>query len=411
MTDTNKFIHRILGCLPLLSFPFFCGSCDDADIDNYTFATVDWISDSDTLVNASSHEYIVEFDKNKCPANMNDWYFSLISMYDYEYGDNGSDNWYLMSEGQSYEGVTCEKLSDNCASLGWIVAEKIEDNKNHRFKITIKENTSGKKRAARIAIKLRVGKNSDVGSEYFVYQDGQSSNEPYEVKIRYKSRVYFSMAHIDEDGNAVYEDSLFLEKLREIGSRDDVEAFVMGDDGIVDYFDSDDFASQPALKRMMQPIPDSEIVNVYPVGTTRGYSSMFAHCDDTALGFVEMFDDNNFKDTSIHQNLYEPFRCFDVVDMKDRGLNDKISSLVLTYQGDDPDICAVLTVWEDAFFNNGDNDRTKHKINFVASYKDRMAFSVNLKSVPCLNSSNTWNDRISSCSFHFGYYGLYPKEY
>ena len=50
---------------------------------------------------------------------------------------------------------------------------------------------------------------------------------------------------------------------------------------------------------MMQPIPASEIVNVHPVSATRGYSSMFAHCDDTALGFVEMFDVNNFKNRSI----------------------------------------------------------------------------------------------------------------
>ena len=411
MTGINKRSFKTLAYLFFLPLSLLYGGCDNSDVDNYTYIGMDCIANPDTVVNASAHEYLVEFDKNKCPDNMNDWYFNLISMYDYEYGDNGIDNWYLMSEGQSYEGVTCEKMSDNCVSLGWIIAEKIDDGGSPKFKITIKENASNKKRAARIGLGLRAGKYADYGCEYFVYQDGASSNEPYEVKIRYKSRVYTSMAHIDEDGNAVYEDSLFLEKLREIGSRDDVEAFVMGNDGIVDYFDSDDFASQPALKRMMQPISASEIVNVHPVSATRGYSSMFAHCDDTALGFVEMFDDNNFKDTSIHQNLYEPFRCFDVVKMEDRGLNDKISSLVLTYQGDDPDICAVLTVWEDSFFNNGDNDRTKHKINFVASYKNRMAFSVNLKSVPCMNSSNTWNDRISSCSFHFGYYGLYPKEY
>lgn len=374
-------------------------SCDNEGDLNNCNSGIRWFVDPDTTVSGSAHTFVVELS-DAGQGLPDDWDFNLLSVDDFARPEGGS--WCLINDYLTY--------GKDEMSISWVKVEKVKGDGCPAIKISLTEN-EGDIRAVRIGICKQHSKNGYFLSEYFVTQKGQSDTAPYEVKIRYKKQVYSTIAHTDEEGYAVYEDSLFKEKLEELSQREDIEAFVMGDDGIVDYFDSDDFASQPALKRMMQPIPDSEIVNVYPVGTTRGYSSMFAHCDDTALGFVEMFDDNNFKDTSIYQNLYEPLKCFDVVKMEDRGLNDKISSLVLTYQGDDPDICAVLTVWEDAFFNKGDNDRTKHKINFVASYKNRMAFSVNLKSVPCMNSSNTWNDRISSCSFHFGYYGLYPKEY
>lgn len=163
---------------------------------------------------------------------------------------------------------------------------------------------------------------------------------------------------------------------------------------------------------MLSPAAQSEAITIMP-GTTRtgDYTNLYPKSDPRALGFVQMYDDKNFSDTSIYCNLYEYNKCYDVVLMKNLGLNDKISSLALTYQGDDPEICSVLTVWEDSYFNHGDKIRAKHKVNFVASYNYRLMFQFDLRGIPCLGSSKSWNDRISSCSFHFGYYGSYPKEH
>ncbi len=395
MITQNK-IMKIIS----IFFSILClTGCDNEMELNNGNAGVRWFVDPDTVVNYSAHSFIVELS-DAGVGIPDDWNFSLLSVDDFSRPEGGS--WCLVSDYITY--------SDSEMSISWIKVEKIDGDSCPRLKISLSEN-DGDKRAVRIGIYKQYSKNMSLLSEYFVTQECRPDTAPYEVKIRYKGKVYSSMAHLDTEGNAVYENPELIQKLEELGKRDDVETFVMGDDGIVDYFDSDDFESQPALKKMLQPIDDKESVGVFPMAQTRGYSGMFPNCDDNALGYVEMFDDNNFKDTSIFQNIYEPFKCFDVVKMEDRGLNDKISSLVLTYHGNDPDICAVLTVWEDSFFNNNDEDRNRHKINFVASYNRRLAYIVDLKSVPCLNSSNTWNDRISSCSFHFGHYGIYPKEY
>ena len=97
--------------------------------------------------------------------------------------------------------------------------------------------------------------------------------------------------------------------------------------------------------------------------------------------------------------------------MRDIYLNGKVSSLAVAYNGDNAEICAVLTVWEDSYFNFGDYDRTKHRISFIASKATPHISWPSLKKIKCMGSSNSWNDRISSFSFHFGYYGRGLKDY
>lgn len=52
-------------------------------------------------------------------------------------------------------------------------------------------------------------------------------------------------------------------------------------------------------------------------------------------------------------------------------------------------------------------DRT----NFVATHSSRTKAVYNLKKVSCFNAYDSWNDRISSISFHVGYADNLPEEY
>jgi len=122
-----------------------------------------------------------------------------------------------------------------------------------------------------------------------------------------------------------------------------------------------------------------------------------------------MFKSMNF--IFCHVLKKNPYDIYEIPYMKSVGLNDKVSSLMVRYNMDDPNGCAILTVWEDSNFNHDDNDRTKHRTNFVATYTERTKAVGNLKNVSCFNAHDSWNDRISSISFHVGYADSLPKEY
>lgn len=124
-----------------------------------------------------------------------------------------------------------------------------------------------------------------------------------------------------------------------------------------------------------------------------------------------MFDDTNFKDTHIARNINTVHTRDESDYMKNIGLNDKVSSLAVGYFGDAQDMCSVLTVWEDSYFNYGDVDRQKHRISFVADSNNRKVSRNNLKNIMCLNSGKNWNDRISSYSFNMGIFNTHLKDY
>ncbi|MFS6554639.1 hypothetical protein VPJ68_03895, partial [Parabacteroides distasonis] len=43
--------------------------------------------------------------------------------------------------------------------------------------------------------------------------------------------------------------------------------------------------------------------------------------------------------------------------LKPYGMNDKITSIAVGYKGYDKGVCSVLTVWDDADYNSGDDYR------------------------------------------------------
>lgn len=126
------------------------------------------------------------------------------------------------------------------------------------------------------------------------------------------------------------------------------------------------------------------------------------------LACLELWDDTNFKDTYREFHIKDYYTSHDIRILKDYGLNDKVSSLKIHNKLTNYSLIAIVTVWEDSNFNHGDHDRTKHRMNFYANSNGIGSYG-NLKKIPCGGSS--WNDRISSFSFHIGYQSSLPSTY
>ena len=232
------------------------------------------------------------------------------------------------------------------------------------------------------------------------------------TKIRYKKHTYESAVSEDENGNMVYEDAQTAELMASLANRDDIETVVIGD--MIYLFDSEDMKSDKKLRKLLrgEAPTRSEVTGNTGVGTYASEGSAFANMNAADDGFAILFDDKYYTDTRFWGNFNEDYFSFlDIPDMETVGLNDKVSSLAVAYEGSSSDICFVLTVWEAKSYNPGDNDRTKHRVSFIATSQNRRTCVGNLKNVPCMHSSNSWNDRISSISMHYGNTGINLKDY
>lgn len=229
-------------------------------------------------------------------------------------------------------------------------------------------------------------------------------------KGRYKKQTYISEIEEDENGNLIYKDEATRNLIERLNSLDGVETVVAND--MVYFFDAADLSADTSLRKLCRNESSPMASKAILVNTRASVANAFSYRTANALGYGILFDDTNFEDTRIYKNLTESFYdLWEETDLKSLGMNDKPSSLAVGYYGDDAKTTCVLTVWEDKDFNFGDNDRTKHRMSFVASVDAPTLAVANLKKIPCIGSSNSWNDRISSFSLHFGNYGINLKDY
>lgn len=375
--------------------------CENENADGMNLYEAYKFEVADTLLTASSHEMILSIDAMEdgdvVPDN---WELFSISKWDDTFP--GDDKWVLL-------GMVMFNPDLKLGAFDWITMEKVSDNGELKLKINVKQNDTDKYRAMRIIVAVKNG-NTYKSAQVVVGQKAKPDTEPFEVKIRYKGQLYVSQAHLDMDEKIVYANPAVEKLMMELSKREGIETIVM-DDEVVNFFDVDDVEAQPAIKAMMTAVDASRsfcLRDDIPLGRA---NDGFNYMASNALGYCALFDDNTFRDSYRDRSLFDYHEVYDEPYLRDAGLNDKVSSLAVAYQGKDPDVCAVLTVWEDSYFNYQDNDRTKHRVSFVASHKVPKLTCHNLKSIPCINSGNSWNDRISSFSFHFGYYGKYLKDY
>lgn len=233
----------------------------------------------------------------------------------------------------------------------------------------------------------------------------------------YKGREYSSVA-IARNDSLFYMDEEFNRLMETIAAVPGAVSFVQNDSCVV-YFDSqEEFLTAYGIRELdgtekekLQRV--SRLNDFLPAsrGMIANYQNAYNQMESDDLIYAALFDDTNYSDTHLYLHIKNPDIIIEYPHMKDVGLNDKVSSLMVRYNMDDPDCCALLTVWEDSDYNKGDNDRTKHRTNFVATHSSRTKAVYNLKKVSCFNAHDSWNDRISSISFHVGYTDSLPKEY
>lgn len=249
--------------------------------------------------------------------------------------------------------------------------------------------------------------------------DGEEESDTFTVHAIYKGIDYSSAAVSDCD-RIYYQDQSFIDLMERIENTEGSVSFVLND-SVVEYFDSqDEFCEKYGIRELTEEekarCANAERLNTNETApSTRGivskHNAAIGQMNPDDLAYCGVYDDTYYSDTHIFMHLTDSMQVYTINKLKKYKLNDKISSLVVMYNMKDPELCAILTVWEDSNYNYGDHDRTKHRTNFIATKNSPINTVGNLKKVSCFNAHDSWNDRISSLSFHLGYADSLPKEY
>lgn len=280
--------------------------------------------------------------------------------------------------------------------------------------VNLPENNTGQERGIRLGFIKNVDKGLWYCAETFIYQKAKVDSTPFEMKVRYRGETYTSIAHLDENEEYVYHDPDFEALMQRLSNNPNINMLVM-DDVIVDYFDADDPVGQEIFKKLdstLEPGLESIRADLHSEDLKVTRANGFDDMTDGCLSYFAVFDNDTYKGSNkIVKEVIDFYNMYNLPDLRGFGINDKITSLAVGYFGDNPNVCSVLTLWDDVDYNYGDKTRSKHRISFVASYYNRMINRSNLKDIKCLNSSSSWNDRASSISCHFGYFDSSLLDY
>ena len=374
-----------------------CG--DDKTIVGDVLLTAYEFEEPEVTATSASQELTFHLSAKKSYELPDDWYFFQVAEWDESLP---VDKWLIKNFGTS--------TGDDVRDLDWVTIEKVKDGKPPMLRVKLKQNEDARPRAIRIIVGYDKSPSTTYSGQIIIWQKAKADKTPFVVKAKYKGQLYVTNAHLNENEELVYDSQDFKNLMDYLASRNNVETIVK-DDEVVNYYDEDDMNAVPALRALQKRIDSGRCVGINGDTYFSRAGNAWEHMDQNALGFCVLYDDDNFSDTRTFKNLMDLNSVYDEHYLRDIGLNDKITSLAVAYKGTASDICAVLTVWEDSNYNFGDNDRTKHRVSFVASVDKPLVSRANLKNIPCINSGNSWNDRISSFSFHFGYYGANLKDY
>lgn len=280
--------------------------------------------------------------------------------------------------------------------------------------VNLPENNTGQERGIRIGFFKEVRKNNWYCAETFIYQKAKVDTTPFEMKVRYRGESFISTVHLDENEEYVYHDPEFETLMQRLSNNPNINMLVM-DDVIVDYFDVDDPVGQGIFKKLdstLEPGLESIRADLQSEDLKVTRANGFEDMTDGCLSYFAVFDNDAYKGSNkITKEVTDFYNMYNLPNLKGFGINDRITSLAVGYFGDNPNVCSVLTLWEDVDYNHGDLTRSKHRISFVASYYNRMINRSNLKDIKCLNSSSSWNDRASALSCHFGYFDSSLLDY
>lgn len=236
-----------------------------------------------------------------------------------------------------------------------------------------------------------------IGYVEIIQHPASEASQSFSLKAKYKDRVYTTDAEIDLDGNICYLDPEYSSLMNKLDDMEDIQMMIM-DDTTIFYYDKEDILSNQPYEDILSLEP-SDIE--YKVHDTR--ADGFEYDDPSYLGYFAIYDNDNFKGSKITQGLTNFHFTHNIQSLKTYSMNDIVTSIAVGYNSDDSLVCSVLTVWEDTDYNYGDDNRSKHRISIIASKNSPKTTIPDLKKIKRIGSSKSWNDCISSISFHFGY--------
>lgn len=268
------------------------------------------------------------------------------------------------------------------------------------LKVCLDRNNTGKQRELMLIIVSDQGydpiNHTAIAGKVRIIQDPETENYgTFSLKAKYKDKLYTTEAEFDSDGNYVFHNSEYADLMNRIDADPTVQ-MVIFDNNTINYYDDQDISRnkiyQDILSLEQKPADESQ---------TRG--SGFEDFDSSYLGYVSLHDNDHFGGKKLSKGLTNFHFTWNLPNLKDYGMNDKVTSIAAAFNHDSPLICTVLTIWDDADFNHGDNYRKKHRLSVIASkFAPRVTLD-DLKKIKKIGSSKSWNDCISSISFHFGY--------
>lgn len=192
--------------------------------------------------------------------------------------------------------------------------------------------------------------------------------------------------------------------MKEIDIDSSIQMVIM-DDSTIHYYDSEDINNNLPY----EDIQSLSINNSASFLSTR--ADGFEYQENEDLGYMAIYDNDHFAGKMHYKGLTNFHFTYNIPSLKPMGLNDKITSIAIGYNGNDPIVCTVLTIWDDTDYNHGDDNRNKHRISIVASQNSPKVSLPDLKQIKKIGSSKSWNDCISCFSLHFGYIDRFLLDY
>lgn len=243
---------------------------------------------------------------------------------------------------------------------------------------------------------VNIDENQEIQTKSVVENDVETFN----LHAIYKDQHYYSKCEIRNDSIFVLDNKLAalqdsLEKLPEF-------TVLRVQSGVEEYFDSrEDFLAKYGVRDLKE--------QDMTAGVDR---SNMASSRAVKIANARLFDDTNAGGKVLDLDIVsDPYKVISYPKLKDQGMNDKTSCLVVNYNYSDPDACSLLCVWENSNYNQNDMETTKHFTYFMANINNHTHWEWNLKQVKCYNAHDSWNDRISSCKLYIGYLDQLPKIY
>ncbi len=230
-----------------------------------------------------------------------------------------------------------------------------------------------------------------------VQSPSKDKTNSFVLKAKYKGHIYTTDTDIDTNGCIVYHNNEYRQIMETIDLSPYIHEVIMDND-LIYYYDDEDIATNKPLQDLMN---SDESRSETKEDNTR--STSFEGISSNDKGYVALHDNDNFGGKYISKGLTNYHFTWNLPNLKDYGMNDNVTSIAVAYNGEDPNICSVLTIWDDSDYNFGDNSRKKHRISIIASKYNQYTSVADLKKIKKIGSSKSWNDCISSISFHFGY--------